>query len=99
MTYWDWSLLPVKTPAGQIEGLVFCLVDVTKRELAEQELSRTQKKLVEAQRLSDIGTLAATVAHELRNPLAAIHMTSFNMLRKANGPVAEEIFFRDREKD
>ena len=92
ITYWDWSLLPVNNSAGKVEGLVFCLVDVTKRKLAEDELSQTQRKLVEAKRLSDIGTLAATVAHELRNPLAAIHMTAFNMFRKAKNPELTKYF-------
>ncbi len=91
-TYWDWSLLPVREPSGRIEGLVFCLVDVTKRKQAEEELSRTRQRLDEAQRLSDIGTLAATVAHELRNPLASIHVTAFNMLRKANNPELRKYF-------
>ena len=92
VTYWDWSLLPVKDSSGRVEGLVFCLVDVTKRKLAEEELFETQKKLDEAQRLSDIGTLAATVAHELRNPLASIHMTAFNMLRKAKNSSLKKYF-------
>ncbi len=68
VTYWDWSLLPVKNAQGVIDGLLFCLVDVTKRRKAEEELARTQKELAEAKRLSDIGTLAAAVAHEPRQP-------------------------------
>jgi PAS domain S-box-containing protein len=46
------------------------------------ELLETQKRLEDARRLSDIGTLAATVAHELRNPLAAINMAGYNIERK-----------------
>ncbi len=34
VTYWDWTLTPVKTPAGEVEGLVFSLVEVTERVLA-----------------------------------------------------------------
>lgn len=58
-------------------------------ELAKVNLQRAQKELVEAKRLSDIGTLAATVAHELRNPLAAIRMAVYNIKRKAQNPVIE----------
>jgi len=47
------------------------------------ELVRAQKELADAKRLSDIGTLAATVAHELRNPLGVIRMAAFNIKRKA----------------
>lgn len=40
-------------------------------------------ELERAKRLSDIGVLAATVAHELRNPLAAIRIASYNIKQKA----------------
>lgn len=50
------------------------------------ELLKTQLELEKAKRLSDIGTLAATVAHELRNPLATISMAAHNIKRKAKSP-------------
>jgi PAS domain S-box-containing protein len=50
------------------------------------ELIRAQEKLQNAKRLSDIGTLAATVAHELRNPLAVIQTASYNIRRKNRNP-------------
>lgn len=54
-------------------------------ELVEErtaELLNTQLELAHAQRLSDIGTLAATVAHELRNPLAVIQTAVYNVRKK-----------------
>ncbi len=47
-----------------------------------EELLKTQKKLDQAKRLSDIGILAATVAHELRNPLGVIGIAAYNIKRK-----------------
>jgi PAS domain S-box-containing protein len=67
--------------------------DVLKRdkETFEKLIDKRTKELLEAhlelektKRLSDIGTLAATVAHELRNPLAAINVASENIKRKVN---------------
>ena len=54
------------------------------------ELFKTQIELERSKRLSDIGTLAATVAHELRNPLAAMNMAVANIRRKANNPALEK---------
>ncbi len=49
-----------------------------------KELLSTQKELKQASHLADIGTLAATVAHELRNPLGVIQMAAYNLKRKQN---------------
>src|SRR5262249_38601319 len=48
-----------------------------------KQLVSAQNKLKQASRLADIGTLAATVAHELRNPLGVIQMAAYNLKRKA----------------
>jgi PAS domain S-box-containing protein len=48
-----------------------------------KELIKTQKDLKQFSRLADIGTLAASVAHELRNPLGVIQLAAYN-LRKQN---------------
>jgi len=47
-----------------------------------KELIKTQKELKHFSRLADIGTLAATVAHELRNPLGVIHLAAYNLKRE-----------------
>ena len=48
-----------------------------------EELVAAEKEIVKAKRLSDIGMLAAFVAHELRNPLSAIAVALYNIKRKA----------------
>ena len=57
--------------------------DITRQKETEAGLLAAQAELARAKRLSDIGTLAATVAHELRNPLATIGMAAVNIKRKA----------------
>ncbi len=38
VTYWDWTLTPIQDSAGQVQGLVFSLMDVTERERTGKEL-------------------------------------------------------------
>jgi len=55
-----------------------------------EELLKTQKELADARRLSDIGTLAATVAHELRNPLGVMQTAAYNIRRKKENPLLDK---------
>lgn len=54
-----------------------------------EELKGAQKELKDGKRLYDIGTLAATVAHELRNPLGVIRTAAYNIKRKSRDPALE----------
>ncbi len=59
------SALPVRGPQGEILGGVAVNVDITDRKQAEQALIRSEK-------LASAGRLAATIAHEVNNPLASV---------------------------
>jgi signal transduction histidine kinase len=76
----------------EAEGVLRRDKDAFERLVLERtgELMEAQAELERAKRLSDIGVLAATVAHELRNPLAAIGMAAHNIKRKANNPDLEK---------
>ena len=45
ITYWNWSLQPVKGPDETVEGLVLSLVDVTERKQAQDGLRRAYDEL------------------------------------------------------
>ena len=55
----------------------------------DSELTCARKQLDDTRRLSDIGMLAATVAHELRNPLGVMKLAVYNMRRKRKEPVLD----------
>ena len=61
----DVILVPFKFSEETPEGVLIIIEDVTRTVRLEQSLN-------EAKRLSELGKLSATVAHEIRNPLIAI---------------------------
>ncbi|MCX5678039.1 MAG: PAS domain-containing protein [Candidatus Omnitrophica bacterium] len=54
--------------------------------MSSQKLLVAQQRLDRASRLADIGTIAATIAHELRSPLAAIGIAAYNIRMKSRDP-------------
>ncbi len=46
--------------------------DVTQRRLGEEELAKARSELTRVARISSLGTLTASIAHELNSPLAGI---------------------------
>ena len=52
--------------------------EVLEREQAQQEAARAQDELVQAGKLSVLGTMSASISHELNQPLAAIRSYAEN---------------------
>jgi len=72
VSYWDWTLQPVKGADGAVEGLVLILQNVTERTVAALEKQKLELQLQQAQKMESIGTLAGGVAHDFNNILTAI---------------------------
>ncbi|MHB0851406.1 sensor histidine kinase [Stutzerimonas nitrititolerans] len=53
-------------------------VEVLEREQAQQELVRAQDELLQAGKLSALGTMSASISHELNQPLGAIRSYADN---------------------
>jgi two-component system cell cycle sensor histidine kinase/response regulator CckA len=70
---------PMLGPAGEIGGVIGVSTDVTER-------ARMQQQVHQAERLAALGRLAASVAHEINNPLAY----SMEALRLAGEIAARE---------
>lgn len=74
-------------PGGK--GLCMVMADLTGQKNAAAELGLAQLELEHSKRLNELGMLASTVAHELRNPLATISTAAYNIRRKAKTPEIE----------
>jgi PAS domain S-box-containing protein len=55
VTYWDWSLHPVKEPDGKISGAVLSLIDVTERIRAQEKLRQNEELLRNVLELLPVG--------------------------------------------
>lgn len=47
ITYWDWSVQPVRGAEGDVQGVVLSLVDVTEQKRAEIQLAQQNQELLE----------------------------------------------------
>jgi two-component system, cell cycle sensor histidine kinase and response regulator CckA len=59
------SFTPVHNEVGEVEGAIGVSVDVSER-------VKMQSRLLQTERLASMGTLSATVAHEINNPLTYV---------------------------
>lgn len=63
---------PVLGEDGQVKLAVLVVRDVTEQMRAQTELATLQRELIHVSRVSALGTMAGSLAHELNQPLAAI---------------------------
>jgi two-component system C4-dicarboxylate transport sensor histidine kinase DctB len=66
-------------------------IEVEERRRAEQDLRETQEELIQAGKMAALGQMAATVAHELNQPIAAIRMCSASFKLKLERGRYEDI--------
>ncbi len=62
----------IRGPDGVATRAVGAMSDVTDRRHAEAQLQRMQAELIHVSRVSAMGTMASTLAHELNQPLTAV---------------------------
>src|SRR2546427_5512277 len=62
---------PVRDHGDQLE-FIGALMDVTAAKQAEEELHKTQTELAHVTRVTTLGELSASIAHEVNQPLAAV---------------------------
>jgi PAS domain S-box-containing protein len=63
---------PVFNQSGELTEYVGTIMDITESKQAEQTLQKAQADLAHVTRVSTLGELTASIAHELNQPLGAI---------------------------
>src|SRR5262249_5234044 len=70
--------------AGGTGLSVVGLIDITERVRAQQRLEQVQAEFAHAARLAMLGELAASIAHEVNQPLTALRINAETLLRWLN---------------
>jgi two-component system, NtrC family, sensor kinase len=86
--FYSYYAFPVMNRLGQLERVVYYEKDVTEARKLEYRLQQTEK-------LKALGTLAAGIAHEIRNPLATINFNAQLLHRDLSVNPAQEQMFAD----
>jgi len=80
--YWDVKITPARGAHGQIERLIAVSRDIT-------DLRAAQLAAIHAEKLATAGRMAATIAHEINNPLEAV--TNFLYLALSSNGLPEDV--------
>ncbi|SFI54240.1 PAS domain-containing sensor histidine kinase [Caulobacter sp. UNC279MFTsu5.1] len=80
-----WRVSPFFDSAGKLTQWFGINVDIENRKRAEEELRRSQTELAHVTRMTTMGELAVSIAHEVNQPLMAIVMNASASLRWLDG--------------
>jgi PAS domain S-box-containing protein len=88
-------LFTIAFPAepSAMDSVLVSIVDITERKRSQQALERAQAELAHVNRVSTLGELAASIAHEVNQPIAGVVTNADAALRwlAANPPDLEEV--------
>jgi two-component system sensor kinase FixL len=89
----DFILQPTRNDDMEITGIFWEGSDVTDHKRALQRLMSVQEELIHVSRVSAMGTMATTLAHEMNQPLTAIsnYTAACRMLLASDGDKAAQL--------
>jgi len=87
----DDSAAPILGPDGKMTGIVLVFHDVT-------EQRRTEAALIAGEKLAIAGRLAASIAHEIHNPLDSVSNLLF-LLKEENDPARRDEYLTMAEQE
>ena len=87
------TISPMKNTSGEIIGACVITRDITELKKAAEELQAAQAQVAHMSRATTMGELAASIAHEVNQPLGAIVTNGYACLRWLNRaePNLEEV--------
>jgi PAS domain S-box-containing protein len=83
---------PIYDASGNLSLVINYGIDVTDK-------IKMQKQLLQADKMASLGTLAAGIAHEIRNPMATINLNTQILLRDLNLDQEHQVYMLDIQKE
>ena len=81
----QWEVRPWHNAAGEIGGVIFFTQLITARKLAEAELAKAHRKLLEISRQSGMAEVATSVLHNVGNVLNSVNVSCSVISDKLRG--------------
>jgi PAS domain S-box-containing protein len=83
---------PIFDASGNLSLIINYGIDVTDK-------IKMERQLVQADKMASLGTLAAGIAHEIRNPMATINLNTQILLRDLALDQEYQVYMRDIQKE
>ena len=80
--WYEATITPLRNIDGQVSVAMIIARDITDIKKTEEELDIYREEMAHAERLASLGTLSATAAHELTQPLTVIRLLIENAMTK-----------------
>jgi len=96
-TWFSVTFEPVMDSTGRVTSVLVVARDIRELHQARKELQAYQDHMARAERLASLGTLSATVAHEMNQPLTVLRLTLQNCLAQLKSDGLSPHSFEDVE--
>lgn len=85
LRWYNTTIQPLRDGAGRVTAGLMIARDIHELRTAQQELEAYREKMMRAEQLASVGTLSATYAHELNQPLTVIRLSLQNAMKGLDG--------------
>jgi PAS domain S-box-containing protein len=89
-SWFSTTIEPLRDSSGRVAAAMVIARDITEFKTAQEDLERYRDEMARAEQLASLGTLSATVAHELTQPLTVIRLSLDNVLDELEATSAPE---------
>jgi signal transduction histidine kinase/ActR/RegA family two-component response regulator len=89
MVLWA-NKIPIRDEQGEVSHVLTVGTDVTRLQEAQEEIARQREALHQSEKLNALGSMLASIAHELNNPLSVVLGYATMMDDLASDPVSKE---------